>query len=151
MAEIERAAHKMAREMNGLDVLWVDHLGYIDHLAGETSTSLPFLIGLTTKRLAALGKEFNCAVAVLCQLSRASAAKKEEPHLTDLRDSGEIEQDARQVWFIHRPGYYADPEPPADKPQEARLLVRKNHDGPTGLVPMVFVKNIRRFAGKLND
>jgi replicative DNA helicase len=146
MAEIERGAARLARELGGLDVLWLDHLGYIDHLKGEKSTSLPYLIGQTTKRLARLAKDYDAAVVVLCQLSRASARAKEEPALVDLRDSGEIEQDARQVWFIHRPGYYEDPEPPAHLPQPARLLVRKNHEGPTGRIDLVFVKNIRRFA-----
>lgn len=146
MGELEQAARQMERQLGGLDVLVVDHLGYIDHLRGEKSTSLPYLIGLTTKRLARLAKDLDAAVLCLCQLSRASAREKAEPQLTDLRDSGEIEQDARQVWFLHRPGYYADPEPRADLPQEARLLVRKNHEGPTGLIKLAFVKSTRRFA-----
>lgn len=146
MIDIERAARQLARSLGGLDVIWVDHLAYIDHLVGERSTSLPYLIGQTTKRLSRLGQEYNAAIACLCQLSRKSAIDKNEPQLTDLRDSGEIEQDARQVWFIHRPGYYADPEPPENLPQETRLLVRKNHDGKTGLIPLVFVKSFRRFA-----
>lgn len=146
MGQIEQAARGMERHLGGLDVVIGDHLGYIDHLKGERSSSLPYLIGLTTKRLAKLAKDMDAAVLWLCQLSRASAKEKAEPQLTDLRDSGEIEQDARQVWFLHRPGYYADPEPPADKSQEARLLVRKNHEGPTGLIKLAFVKSMRRFA-----
>lgn len=146
MGEIERAARQMERELGGLDVIVGDHLGYVDHLRGEKQTSLPYLIGQSTKRLAKLAKDYNAAVLWLCQLSRASAKEKAEPQLTDLRDSGEIEQDARMVLMLHRPGYYAEPEPPADKPQEARLLVRKNHEGPTGRIDLAFVKNIRRFA-----
>lgn len=143
VAELERAAHQMANAAGGLDVLWVDHLGYIDHGKGD---NIPYTIGQTTKRLARLAKDLDCAVACLCQLSRASARTASEPQLTDLRDSGEIEQDARQVWFIHRPGYYADPEPPAQLPQETRLLVRKNHAGPTGRIDLMFVKAQRRFV-----
>lgn len=146
MGEIEQAARQMERELGGLDVIYVDHLGYVDHQRGEKTTNLPYLIGQTTKRLARISKDMNAAVVCLCQLNRASAVTKAEPQLTDLRDSGEIEQDARQVWFIHREGYYADPEPPADKPQEARILVRKNHEGPTGLIKLAFVKACRRFA-----
>lgn len=146
MTAIERAARQMERQLGGLDVVIGDHLGYIDHLKGERSSSLPYLIGLTTKRLAKLSKDMDAAVLWLCQLNRASAKDKAEPQLTDLRDSGEIEQDARQVWFLHRPGYYADPEPPADKGQEARLLVRKNHEGPTGLIGLSFVKTTRRIS-----
>lgn len=145
MGEVEQAARLMERQAEGLDVMVLDHLGYVDHLRGEKSTSLPYLIGLTTKRLAKLAKDLDAAMLCLCQLNRVSAREKAEPQLTDLRDSGEIEQDARQVWFLHRPGYYADPEPLADKPQEARLLVRKNHEGPTGLIKLAFVKSTRRF------
>jgi len=141
-AQIEQAA----RRMGELDVIWIDHLGYIDHLSGDESRirNLPYLIGVTTKRLAAIAKSANAAVIALCQLHRENTGQ--EPQLTDLRDSGEIEQDARQVWFIHTPGYYSDNPPPDDKPQEARILVRKNHDGPTGKVKMAWVKAYRRFA-----
>lgn len=149
MIEIERQARNMARALGGLDVIYLDHLGYIDHAAGGRVHSLPYSIGQSTKRLASLAKEYNAAVVCICQMSRESAKSGVEPQLTDLRDSGEIEQDGRQVWFIHRPGYYADPEPPADKPQEASILVRKNHEGPTGKITMAFIKSCRRFAEML--
>jgi replicative DNA helicase len=147
MAALERAVRNMARSLGGLDVLYLDHLAYVDHGAGSPKDRhLPYLIGLSTKRMAKLAKTYNCAFVCLCQLNRDSARGGDEPALTDLRDSGEIEQDARTVWFIHRPGYYADPEPPADKPQPARILVRKNSSGPTGRIDLAFVKCYRRFA-----
>jgi replicative DNA helicase len=147
LAALERVVRGMARSLGGLDVLYLDHLAYVDHGAGSPKDRhLPYLIGLSTKRLAKIAKAYGCAVVCLCQLNRDSARGGDEPALTDLRDSGEIEQDARTVWFIHRPGYYADPEPPADKPQPARILVRKNSSGPTGRIDLAFVKCYRRFA-----
>ena len=154
LPEIAHAARQMARELGGLDVLWLDHLGYVDHLAGSDRVSLPYMIGQTTKGLAALGKELDCAVVSLCQLNRQSAVGGDEPRLTDLRDSGEIEQDARMVWFIHRPSYYTTPEPAADLPEECWLNVAKNSSGPTGRFNLAFVRAYRRFAewtGGLNE
>ena len=154
LPEIAHAARQMARELGGLDVLWLDHLGYVDHLAGSERASLPYLIGQSTKGLAALGKELDCAVVSLCQLSRQSAISGDEPRLTDLRDSGEIEQDARMVWFIHRPSYYTTPEPAADMPEECWLNVAKNSSGPTGRFNLAFVRAYRRFTewtGGLNE
>jgi len=146
LPEIDRAVQDMERELGGLDALWFDHLGYIDHLAGQRGINPVYAIGQTTKHLVSIGKAMNCNVTVLCQLSRENAREGKEPHLTDLRDSGEIEQDARYVWFIHRPDYYLDTPPAPDKPQTAYLLVRKNDEGPTGKIQMAFVPALRRFA-----
>lgn len=145
MAEIEKHIRAMANLLGGLDMIWLDHLGYIRHDTGRHA-NLPYAIGQTTKRLAYIAKEYNAGVSALCQLSRESARTGQEPHLVDLRDSGEIEQDARQVWMIHTPGYYADNPPADDRMQESSLLVRKNSKGPTGKITLAFIKAYRRFA-----
>lgn len=142
---IEHDIRRAAAALGGLDVIWLDHLGYIDHAAGRNQNTA-YAIGVITKSLITLVKEFNAALGVLCQLSRESARAGRPPELVDLRDSGEIEQDARQVWMIHTPGYYAESKPADDKPQESILYVRKNSNGPTGKVSMAFVANSRRFA-----
>ena len=144
MQDIESQARFMARQLGGLDMIWLDHLGYVRHQTD--SGSLPFAIGQTTKRLARLAKEYDCGVGALCQLSRESAKAGNEPQLTDLRDSGEIEQDARQVWMLHTPGYYAIDPPDDNKPQPSHLLVKKNSKGPTGKITLAWVKSMRRFA-----
>lgn len=146
LSEIDRAVRDMERELGGLDILWFDHLGYIDHMAGHRSLSPVYAIGQTTKHLVSIGKEYNCNVTALCQLSRESARTGQEPHLVDLRDSGEIEQDARYVWFLHRPDYYNSTPPALDQMQVAQVLVRKNDEGPTGKFEMAFIPAIRRFA-----
>lgn len=146
LAQVTAAGRQMARDLGGLDVLWLDHLGYINHMAGAKQQNLAYMIGQTTKGLASLAKELNCALVALCQLNRDSARTGKEPTLTDLRDSGEIEQDARTVWFIHRPGYYAEVEPPADKPEPAWLNVSKNNSGPTGRFNLAFVRACRQFT-----
>jgi len=144
VTEIESALRRMAHEFGGLDVIWADHLGYVQH--DMKSGSLPFAIGQTTKRLARLAKEFDCAIVALSQLSRESAKTGRPPELIDLRDSGEIEQDARQVWALHTPGYYAAQKPDDKLPQESMLLVLKNSKGRVGRISLTWVASMRRFA-----
>jgi replicative DNA helicase len=134
VAEIGREAHEMRRNMAGLDVVIVDHLGYIDHGA-QAREREDVLIGRTNKGLVRIAKEMDVALLALCQLSRSVLDRAvKEPDLQDLRDSGHLEQDARQVWMLHRPGYYADLDEQPDKsvPQEAYVIVRKNTKGPRG-------------------
>lgn len=144
MSKIERDIRRAANALGGLDVIWVDHLGYIDHATGRNDNTA-YAVGQTTKALITLAKEYEAALCVLCQINRAGASE-DEPQLVHLRDSGEIEQDARQVWMIHTPGYYSQNPPPDDRPQESRLLVRKNSNGPTGKIGMAWIKSARRFA-----
>lgn len=144
ISKIEWSIRRAANTLGGLDVIWIDHLGYIDHATGRNENTV-YAIGQSTKQLISLAKELGAALCVLCQLSRAGASE-DEPQLIHLRDSGEIEQDARQVWMIHTPGYYSQTPPADDRPQESRLLVRKNSNGPTGKIGMAWIKATRRFA-----
>jgi len=149
VAEIAREAREMQRILGGLDVVIVDHIGYIAHAGGREENTV-MKIGNSMKGLARLAREMDCAVLSLCQLSRAVTGREDKaPDLPDLRDSGHLEQDARQVWMLHRPGYYAplDKQPPKDRPQEAFIIIRKNHDGPRGeAVRLAFVERSARFA-----
>lgn len=128
--EIAKQARDMARILDGLDVVIVDHVGYIAHV-GERGDNLSTRIGNTTKALARLSKDMRLAVLCLCQLNRASQREGDPPKLTDLRDSGNIEADARQVWGLHRDDYYADADTVDPKVLQATdLIVLKNHTGP---------------------
>lgn len=130
-AEVARQAREMARLMNGLDVVVIDHIGYMQHI-GERGETKAARIGNTTKALMRLAKEMRCAVLCVSQLRRSDYAENSAPDMDDLRESGDLEQDARQIWMLHRPAYYAEigSKPPKDKPQDAMLIVRKNHNGP---------------------
>lgn len=152
--EVERAIRAMARKLGRLDIVYIDHMGYIEHDIRKSGGSLTHAIGQTSKRLARVAKELDCAVIGGCQLTRASAREGDEPTLVDLRDSGTLEEDARWVIFIHRPTYYTADEHDAAKatlPHDAYLLIRKNDEGPTGKVTMAFVKAWRRFAEIRNE
>lgn len=145
--ELELNVKLHARDLGGLDVIYLDHLGYVDHGAGKVG-NVAFAIGITTKRLARLAKEYHCAVVALCQLNRMSETTQREPTLIDLRDSGEIEQDARQVWFLHRPQYRDLDRTQAQNtaPEECKVLIAKNNSGPTGVARLAYVRAYRRFG-----
>lgn len=131
VAEIAQGCREMQRAMGGLDVVYIDHLGYVTH-QGEKHDNLPTRIGLTTKGLARLGKQMQISVVALCQLNRdKSRGPDTPPGLGDLRDSGHIEADARMVLALHRPAYFDEPDSvDLDNPQDAWVVVLKNHRGP---------------------
>jgi replicative DNA helicase len=113
-----------------LDLLVIDHLGFLAdaHARHESQT---LRIGRLTKALKALGRELHCAVLLVSQLNRGAERDGvlRPPTLSDLRDSGEIEQDADAVWFLHREDRAAT---------EATLLVAKNRGGPQGVVNLTW-------------
>lgn len=88
-----------------------------------------------SRSLKGMAKEFNVPVIALSQLSRAVEARGGKPRLSDLRDSGAIEQDADIVMFIHREDKYNED---SDRPNMAQILIEKHRNGPTGYVDLYF-------------
>ncbi len=123
---------------HGLDLLIVDYLQLIevtDRAAGENQTQRITYISKSLKNLA---RELHCPVIALSQLSRACEQRTPAiPVLSDLRDSGAIEQDADSVLMLYREGYYNDD---CDNPDATDVYVRKNRQGPTGHVELRFAK-----------
>jgi len=117
------------------DVIFVDHLGLMTEHWYDNS--IPKKIGLLTAGGKKIAKEFNLCAVYLAQLSRETAKgenKNKMPTLTDLRDSGEIEQDADNVIFIHRDDYYEDPKAIINPISNALLNIAKFRDGERGRV-----------------
>jgi len=130
-----RAARKMETKGGNLGLIIVDYLQLIN-LSSNSNSNLAYAIGQLTKALKKLAKECGCAVIVLSQLSRAVETRDDKrPGLSDLRQSGEIEQDADVVGFIFRPEYYLErkDEPDPEKMEKARgvlrLFIDKNRNG----------------------
>ena len=88
-----------------------------------------------SRSLKSLARELEVPVLALSQLSRAIEARGGKPRLSDLRDSGSIEQDADLVMFIHREDKYKDE---ADKTNIAEILIEKHRNGPTGKIELYF-------------
>jgi len=127
---------------HGLDLIIVDYLQLmqtdrrIDNRVQE--------ISLLSRSLKGLARELNIPVVVASQLSRAVEQRNDKhPMLSDLRESGSIEQDADVVVFIYRDEYYS---PETDQPNIAEIIVSKHRNGPTGMVPLFFKKELAKFC-----
>jgi replicative DNA helicase len=98
-----------------------------------------------SRSLKALARELEIPVIALSQLSRASEQRggERKPILSDLRDSGAIEQDADLVIFIHRPEYYDKED--ESKQGLAEIMLAKNRNGPTGTIQLKFTQEYTRF------
>lgn len=128
---------------HGLDLLIVDYLQLIevtDRSAGENQTQRITYISKSLKRLA---RELHCPVLALSQLSRECDRRpQKQPLLSDLRDSGSIEQDGDKILMLYRESEY---NPDCDNPALTDLYIRKNRNGPTGQIELNFDKTRMTF------
>ncbi len=145
-----RAKARRLRADNEVGMLVVDYLQLMR--SPEYSRDRVQEISDISRSLKGLARELNIPVIALSQLSRASEQRGGErtPLLSDLRDSGAIEQDADVVLFIHRPEMYKDLRDKAEQAGEsldgrASLIVAKHRNGPTGNLDMYFHKQFTRF------
>lgn len=115
----------------------VDHIGLMSSAAGSNDArrSREQEVAGFSRGLKALALDASLPVMALCQVNREVAKSARRPALSDLRESGAIEQDADGVWMIHRPGYY-DPRASPDVRREAELIVAKQRDGGTPIIAM---------------
>ena len=100
-----------------------------------------------SRSLKGLAKELSVPIVVLSQLSRAPESRSDHrPQLSDLRESGALEQDADVVAFIFREDLYQDKsQPPTDAQGVAELIIGKQRNGPTGVVKLAFIREFTRF------
>lgn len=136
-----RMKAKAQQRKHGLDVLIVDYLGL---MTGGEEKMRTQQIGAYSRGLKALAKELNIPVVALAQLSRKNEDRPDKkPILSDLRDSGDIEQDADVVMFVHRPEMY-DPNN-LELKGYAEVLIRKQRNGALGDVPLHYRGAVTKF------
>ena len=146
IAEICAECHAFAAR-HGAGLVVIDHLHFIE-ADGKKYENRNIELGKITHALKELAKKLDIPILLLSQLNRdidRASAKDKMPRLSDLRDSGNIEQDADMVWFIHRPGYY--PEASED-PSVTYIKIAKNRNGPTGKVELHFDTETTKFSNK---
>ena len=143
------AVARVAKARNDIDILIIDHLQLMDDSDLENrNTSAVRMIAHITRELKLLAMELGIPIILLSQLSRAVEARQEkEPQLSDLRDSGTIEQDADVVLMMYRPAYYAKEEDVvARNDPRAIVSVAKNRNGRTGRATLFFKKELASFT-----
>ncbi len=139
--EIRAKCRRLAAENKALDLIVVDYLQLMG--GSKRSESRQQEVSQISRELKGLAKELNVPVVALSQLSRAPEARNPpKPLMSDLRESGSIEQDADVVAFIYREDYYKETE---ENKGIAELIVAKQTNGPTGTVKLAFLKEFTRF------
>jgi replicative DNA helicase len=141
LAEMRAKSRRLLQQEKRLDLILVDYLQLMT-AKGENRTQE---VSSISRGLKALAKELKCPVVALSQLSRRNEQRTGEkrPLLSDLRESGSIEQDADVVAFIHREEYYdRDNEEVRGK---AEIIVAKQRNGPTGVVNLAWLGDLTRF------
>ena len=140
--EIRSRARKQ-KIKNGLDIVFIDYLQLIQ--GSKKYDSRQQEVAEISGSLKTLAKELEIPVVALSQLSRqVEQRSNKRPQLSDLRESGAIEQDADLVMFIHREDFYKN-ESTSETESIAEILLEKHRNGPTGVVKLRFIKPIARF------
>ena len=151
MAEIRAKCRRLAKETGNLGLVIVDYLQLIEGTGQENRQQEVSVISRQLKRLA---KELHVPVIALSQLSRGVEQRQDKrPLLSDIRESGSIEQDADVVAFLYRDDYYND-ESDSDNSEdvvdtnagEVEVIISKNRSGPRGTIKLLFVKSYNKFA-----
>jgi replicative DNA helicase len=141
--EMRAKARRLAIEQKKLDLIIVDYMQLMSGGAGRRIESRQQEVAQISRELKALAKEMGVPVVALSQLSRATESRTDhKPQLSDLRESGSIEQDADLVTFIFREEQY---KPTDENYGKAELIVAKQRNGPTGTVHLAFIKQYTRF------
>ncbi len=165
IAQLAARARRLKRQ-KGLDLLIVDYIQLLQGSSRRNSDSRVQEMTEITTSLKALAKELNVPIIAISQLSRQVESRDDKrPQLSDLRESGSIEQDADVVLFIYREEYYlANREPRPGTPEhekwqtemelahgKAEVIIGKQRHGPTGTVNLHFEASITRFSDLADD
>lgn len=171
ISQLAARARRLQRT-RGLDMLIIDYLQLITASGGNRSDGRVQEVTQITQALKALAKELSVPIIALAQLSRAVELRDDKrPQLSDLRESGSIEQDADVVMFIYREEYYKEREEPTHDPDnpsamekwtawraamdrcygKAEIIVGKQRHGPIGKIEVAYNANITKFGNLMED
>lgn len=146
ISELRSKCRKLKIE-KGLDLILIDYLQLMEGDGGNESRQQE--ISKISRSLKIIAKELNCPVIALSQLSRAPEQRADHrPMLSDLRESGAIEQDADIVMFLYRDEYY---HPDSERKNIGEIIIAKNRHGETGSVELVWLGEIQKFANKARE
>lgn len=135
-----RAKARRLKAKHNIGLLVIDYLQLIE--GSHNLDNRQQEISEISRSLKSLAKELNIPIIALSQLSRATEIQKRRPQLSDLRESGAIEQDADLVLFVYRDEYY---KPTEDNEGIAEIIIGKQRNGPIGTVQLAFLKQYAKF------
>ena len=142
-----RSKCRRYKQIHGLDLIIIDYLQLMSGSGGRSNESRQQEISEISRSLKAIAREMEAPVIALSQLSRACEQRADHrPMLSDLRESGAIEQDADVVAFLYRDEYYF---PDTEKKNQAELIIAKQRNGPTGTVDLTWMGQYTKFGNFL--
>ncbi|MDQ6919350.1 MAG: replicative DNA helicase [Candidatus Dormibacteraeota bacterium] len=139
-----RLKARQAKTREGIDMLIIDYLQLMSGRSRGDDTNRVQEVSAISRGLKAIARELKIPVLAISQLSRGPEARPDKrPLLSDLRESGSIEQDADIVMFLYRDDYYNRDK--SEKPGIAEVIIAKHRNGPTGTIELMFRRELTRF------
>lgn len=151
-----RAKARRRKRENNLGFIAIDYLQLLKSASKQAQNSREREIGEISAGIKGLAKELGIPILVLAQLNRGPEGRAGKslgvPRMSDLRESGTIEQDADMIGLLYRTAYYAESEEEKEaEAGKAELLLAKNRNGETGHVPLTFIADLMRFETRSRD